>query len=448
MLILITFFIVLIEIFDFGSIQNIFKTDQILFNLTKNDSSIKNLFNSKTDGSRPIIFKRGKVNFKNRNTPRMNKNFDPDKIDQIPPDIIIVSNRSNSLKDYEDNFCFVKKRSNKKSRMFHSNWPVTCETKTSFDQFLKPFHLYDITLMLFFDNAFAKKSRDPFRDLQYMIKGLQEVYSTFDMINEIGRIKFYVYKVVKLEPFLDDLIDIGDFTEVFNYYIPSRKYSIPSQVIPIWFTGSNLFARDSDQISFKRIEGVASTSSFCRPNSASVLLNCNSINKAIITLAHEIAHVIGSEHDEVYLKEPEYMDTERGFGCEHDSNAFLMATIYSTKRLLLSAVSRAQIVKKFEQSYFDCFEKPEKLEHGFEDLKNLKAFSLDEQCQMSYSNRFKSDQVSFDDPTFCEKLRCKLGFIKLSNFPVMNGTPCDKKSKMKCCFGKCLINCTSFDTDQ
>lgn len=92
-----------------------------------------------------------------------------------------------------------------------------------------------------------------------------------------------------------------------------------------------------------------------------------------------------------------------------------------------------------------CLSKPAGYKFGYEEIQTLQALTLDEQCQFSYSDRFIANPPPFGNPRFCERLRCKLGILRLSEFPVMNGTPCNRKPPMVCCFGRCMVNCSIFD---
>ena len=122
-----------------------------------------------------------------------------------------------------------------------------------------------------------------------------------------------------------------------------------------------------------------------------------------------------------------------------------MSKIHSPERNVLSAVSRERIRHVLTKSPPHCLKRSPNYEFGYEEIKDLQPPSLDAQCKFSYSNRFVSNQPSFDFVRFCERLHCRLGLLKLSDFQVMNGTPCNRSPPMVCCFGRCMVNCTIFD---
>lgn len=148
-----------------------------------------------------------------------------------------------------------------------------------------------------------------------------------------------------------------------------------------------------------------------------------------------IAHTLDVDHD----------DSNVYSTCEHDSNAYVMSRHYSIERTAFSFVSRSVIynylrnVLKFNP---ECLGKVNEYKFSYEELRALKAPTLDEQCEGNFSKNFKSNQPPMGSPEFCDRLYCKHGFLEFKNFPVMNGTPCGVKPKMICCFGNCVLNCT------
>ena len=218
---------------------------------------------------------------------------------QFVEDIIYIK-KDRFVNDASD-FC-LRDLNSKNYRTYRKDFK--CELKASISNVFQSIKIYNITLMLFYDKFFEKKSHNVTTDLKYLIKGLQESYTTFDVINEIGLIKFYVDAVRQLNLRMNDVIDTNQLQETFVKYMQSQEFTISSKVINIWFTRANLVAYEREKngkISIKRIEGVANCDSFCDTGHQLILVNCNSLNKAVITLSHEIGRKF-SRFLEVLLK--------------------------------------------------------------------------------------------------------------------------------------------------
>lgn len=205
---------------------------------------------------------------------------------------VVYIKKSRTVDDRSD-FCLLDKRGYRGRIGNH----LKCELKAPISNVFRPIKVYNISLMLFFDTFFEKQSHNVTRDLRYLIRGLQENYISYDMINEIGRIKFYVLQIWRMNLSFPDAIDTKDLKSTFIKYVRDAGIFVPSTAISVWFTRANLIAYETDlngeAVSkdikgIKRIEGVAYSDRFCNGSPPIVLVNCNSLNKAVNTLGHEI----------------------------------------------------------------------------------------------------------------------------------------------------------------
>ena len=263
-----------IKAFDFRSINNSFDGDL--------QPGSETVFDLQTDS--PTKSMEGQCN--------RNESSNAQDNDDFVKSVFFINKGSQSVDDSSD-FCLHNSNSLKGYRAI-SGSDLKCQPNASISNVLMPIQVYNITLLVFYDKLFEKKSRDVITDLKYLVKGLQESFTTYDVINEIGLIKFYVDKVNKIRQMIHlplELIDTDKLRETFwNYIVRSQKIVISPKAISIWFTRADLIAyeKKSLKFSFKRVEGIANCDRFCETSYQLVLVNCNSLNKAVITLSHEI----------------------------------------------------------------------------------------------------------------------------------------------------------------
>lgn len=240
----------------------------------------KTVFDSQTDSHRFTQPQRSPPC--NQNESQYTNAPDDDRLVEV---IYIKKGRS---ADDQSDFCLLDKRL--KDYRGRSEERLRCELKASISNVFRPIKVYNISLVIFYDTFFEKKSHHVTRDLKYLIRGLQESYTSYDMINEIGLIKFYVLQIRRMNLPKLEVIDTDQLKNTFENYIQSQNIVVPTKAISVWFTRANLVAYEFEngRTSVKRIEGVANCDSFCSTNQQIVLVNCNSLNKAVITLSHEI----------------------------------------------------------------------------------------------------------------------------------------------------------------
>lgn len=302
MLILSALFICLIKAFDFKSVgQAIDLVDQIAI-----DSNI-----SKTNGSysvEPCI--------------RSNANL-PLQVDQIDAmtgrnddvqthvttrnEPIMITSKSVEFLDFikqtysidgrsatvgGSDFCFIDQSMGIKYRKMNEN-VRECGLKSTISNLFEPVRTYNVSLMIFYDRYFEQKG-DAEKNIKYIIKGLQEAYATYDIINEIGFIKFYVVDIVRIAVPTDDIIYIDYYYRGLLDYVRRMKIALNRRTIPIWLTNSRILdKRMLKKNNFSRLEGLARTNSFCSDGTI-VLVNCNSLSKSTIILMHEAGEVFVS----------------------------------------------------------------------------------------------------------------------------------------------------------
>lgn len=184
-------------------------------------------------------------------------------------------------------FCYVDRSFEQKYRSFERIMPISCERKSNLLNLFKPIPIFNISLLVIYDLYFEARG-DPVQKIKHLIKGVQELYDSYDFMNEVGIIKFYVSDIIRMNIQFEDAVYITTYGETLNHFLRSIHYKVEKRMIPLWLTNARIQDKTIDQSTvYNRLEGLAKTRSFCS-NECTVVVNCNSLSKSVITIAHEI----------------------------------------------------------------------------------------------------------------------------------------------------------------
>ncbi|XP_063220579.1 A disintegrin and metalloproteinase with thrombospondin motifs 6-like [Bacillus rossius redtenbacheri] len=171
--------------------------------------------------------------------------------------------------------------------------------------------------------------------------------------------------------------------------------------------------------------GLANVAQACNPESSCCINEDSGLNLGI-TVAHELGHVMGLEHDSQGPVKCPYKDPVTGAN-------YVMSPHVTANTMAWSSCSREMITQFFDFGLGECLlDEPADHEWKFTNMPVGAVYNADQQCSLRWN--LSTTACNFGQAVYCEKLSCRMGrSCWTNNQPPMDGTPC---AQHKWCFHK------------